>query len=200
METVNRVKQGVLALIGGSPRDALACLSSIDFGDLASKRQTVRLLVWGPEGVGRKYRCPMAAAKRQPTKTRDIRSMFVRDHYTCRYSHCRQPTLDPRVLALLSKAFPNLLPHHPNWRPIEQHILYWTYCTSIEHVISFPLGGDSRAENLVTSCYLCNDVKNYLPLEVLGWTLSPPAETPWLGLTEYLPQLRSAVARVGVVG
>jgi hypothetical protein len=102
------------------------------------------------------------------------------------------------VLRLLSKVFPDVLRHSPNWRPIDEHILYWTYSTSVEHIVPFPARGTSDPKNLLTACYLCNDVKNYLPLELLGWTIDdPPAQSTWLGLTEYIFELRKVVDDLG---
>ena len=139
------------------------------------------------------YQSPLPRTARQGTKSADVRATFTRDHYTCRYAHCRHPTVALEVLKLVSAAFPELVPYHPNWRPVDRHILYWTYSTSLEHAVSFPAGGTSSPDNLLTACYLCNDAKKHLPAELLGWTVSAPGESDWLGLTEYLAELQRVV-------
>lgn len=89
------------------------------------------------------------------------------------------------------------MPYHPNWKPVEQHALYWTCSTSLEHLVSFPAGGTSAVENLITSCYQCNDIKNRLPLALLGWDVAERVDADWDGLTGLLPELRAALARRG---
>jgi 5-methylcytosine-specific restriction endonuclease McrA len=170
-------------------------LLAIDYCGLVETRTAAHSRVWAAGGVSAGYKAPLPGVGRQPARQADIRATFARDRYTCRYQHCQRPTIDLAVLKLLSKAFPDVLPYHPNWRPVNHHILYWTYSTSLEHRVPFPAGGTSAADNLLTACYQCNDVKTYLPLEVLGWTVSPPTDTNWVGLTEYLSPLRAAVAR-----
>jgi 5-methylcytosine-specific restriction endonuclease McrA len=169
---------------------------AIDYRRLVELRTAAHARVWGAGGPAAGYKPPLRGAARQAARRADIRATFARDRYTCRYANCRRPTVDLEVLKLLSNAFPDVLPYHSNWRPVDRHILYWTYSTSIEHRVPFPAGGTSAAGNLITACYQCNDVKNYLPLEVLRWTVGPPEDSGWRGLTEYLSPLRAAVRRV----
>ena len=182
---VNHVKDAVLAVLDGRQEEARAALRAIDFRALNEIRDATRSPIWGLGGLAMACKSPFPGVRRQ-----DMRATFARDGYTCRY--CSRPTIALEVLKLLSKAFPDLLPYHPNWRPVVRHILYWTYSTSLEHIESFPSGGTSCAGNLLTACYLCNDFKNYLPLDLLGWTDVPPAQTGWLGLTEYISELRKS--------
>ena len=120
---------------------------------------------------------------------------FERDHFTCRYSHCKKRTIYIPVLQALSALFPDIIPYHSNWTPLEEHIIYWTYCTSLEHRISFPHGGTSNPENLITACYLCNDIKNMIRATDLGWEVGKIQAEDWDGLKSYLPALMEAVAR-----
>jgi hypothetical protein len=143
--------------------------------------------------VGRGFKLRRPSVKRTTPSRSSTRAIFERDMYICRYEHCQRPTIDPEVLKLLSKAFPDLLPYHSHWKPVEEHILYWTYSTSLEHELACAGGGGSEAENLLTSCYLCNDVKNYLPLSIVGWSVAQPASRLWSGLREHLPALREAL-------
>lgn len=183
----------VTALIAGHMPEAERALRAVDQSALFALRQEVRARVRQRTADAPKYSLPLSGAKRQGTKLTDVRATFARDHYICRYSHCARPTVRLDVLKMLSAAFPAVLPYHSNWRPVEQHILYWTYSTSLEHYTSFPAGGTSAADNLLTACYLCNDAKNYLPADWLGWNVSAPSAAPWQGLTEYASDLRRAV-------
>ena len=173
---------------------ALKAIQSVDYRALLEVRAAAYDKVREARQRASPYRATHPRARRLPTTRALERATFVRDSYTCRYSHCLRQTIDLEVLKLLSKAFPEMLPYHPNWRPGEDHIVYWIYSTSVEHAISFPNGGTSAAENLLTACYLCNDVKKQLPAEMLGWGVAPVSESKWRGLTEHLPELRRAVA------
>jgi 5-methylcytosine-specific restriction endonuclease McrA len=191
----SHIERAVIALVADRGSEARSELLAIDYRSLVDMRAAAQSRVWAANGVASGYKPPLPGAGRQPARQADIRATFARDRYTCRYAHCQRPTVDLAVLKLLSKTFPDVLPYHSNWRPVDRHILYWTYSTSLEHRVPFPAGGTSAADNLLTACYQCNDVKNYLPLDVLGWTVSPPADVSWQGLTEYLSSLRAAVAR-----
>jgi len=133
---------------------------------------------------------PKQKSFRAPVRSYDEAATFKRDHFTCRYKHCQRPTIHLSVLKQLSRIFPDILSYQRNWRPVNSHILYWCCSTSIEHIVAFPFGGTSAPENLITSCYQCNDIKNYLPLEVLGWTITNPATSVWDGLLRYLKPLQ----------
>jgi hypothetical protein len=90
--------------------------------------------------------------------------------------------------------FPDLIPYQKNWRPTEEHILYWTYGASVEHCVSFPHGGTSSPENLITACYRCNEVKNMLWADDLGWVVGEASMDDWDGLSGYLPRLAEFIA------
>jgi hypothetical protein len=38
----------------------------------------------------------------------------------------------------------------------------------------------------------CNDLKNWLPADALGWRVGEPAATAWDGLERFVPSLRAA--------
>jgi hypothetical protein len=119
-------------------------------------------------------------------------AIFQRDHFVCRYQHCGRRTIYVPVLRALSALFPDLIPDQKNWRPLEDHILYWTYGTTLDHRISFPHGGTSDSENLITTCYQCNDIKNMIRASDLGWQVTDLPEEEWDGLLSFLPKLREA--------
>jgi hypothetical protein len=195
---IERVRNAVIALCEGQALDAEKELCAIDFPRLIQNRALAYSRVWEPGGVRAGFKWLGPGTKRKTPRLADIRAIFTRDHYTCRYSHCQRQTICVEVLRLLSSAFPEIMPYHRNWSPLARHILYWTYSTSLEHLIPFAAGDISVTEthNLLTACYECNDVKNYLPAECLGWQVSEPADTNWKGLSEYVPLLRSVTAKL----
>jgi hypothetical protein len=73
--------------------------------------------------------------------------IYRRDAFTCRYSRCRKRTLYLPVLHEVANLFPDLLGTHGNWRPLEQHIVYWTCTSTLEHRVAFPHGGTESQEN-----------------------------------------------------
>lgn len=193
--TAYLIERAVIALSAGRHSDAESALRAVDYPALVQARRAAMNRVWRPAGVASGYKSPFPRAKRLEPRSAEVRATFIRDAYVCRYSHCRRRTISLDVLKLLSKAFPDVLPYHPNWKPVESHILYWTYSTSLEHRVSFPSGGTSAAENLLTACYQCNDIKSHLPVELLGWSVdTPPERLEWDGLTRHLPTLRQVVA------
>ena len=127
---------------------------------------------------------------RQSVRNADVNATFQRDHFTCRYKHCQRKTIYIPVLRELSRIFPDIFAYHKNWKFEKSHIIYWIYSTSLEHKISFPYGGNSKTDNLITACYLCNDTKNHYPFEALGWEINEPIISEWDGLKRYLPQLK----------
>jgi 5-methylcytosine-specific restriction endonuclease McrA len=192
---VNHIERAVAGLLAGREKEAREELQAIDFRELNEMRTATRGPIWDPGGLATGYKSSFPSTRREPTKRADARATFLQDSYTCRY--CSRPTVALEVLKLLSKAFPQDLPYHRNWRPVEEHIVYWTCSTSLEHIVPFPAGGKSNLKNLVTACYLCNDAKNCLPLDLLGWTVRAQAHSDWLGLTEHVSKLRTVVKHLG---
>jgi len=192
---VSHLECAVLQLSSGRTKEARDALREIQFEHLTQQRTVAHTAVWGPDGVGRGYKLPRSAAKRTTPSKAVVRAIFQRDNYTCRYRHCQRRTIALDVLKILSMAFPDLLPYQSNWKPVGNHILYWVYSTSLEHQLACAAGGTSEADNLLTSCYSCNDIKNYLPLELLDWSIAPPIAEEWSGLREHLPALRKAMRK-----
>lgn len=190
------VARSVDALLALDEPAARAALERIDVPGLLAERQSAMERYWGDGGVARGYRPPQPGRARESVPPSRARAVLTRDRYTCRYSHCGRRTIATVVLKRLGTLFPDLLPCHRNWKPVETHALHWTSTASVEHVVPFPSGGTSAIENLVTSCYLCNDVKNSIPLEVLGWSVAPIADVEWDGLTGRVVQLDRAIARL----
>jgi len=196
----NLLERAVLSLLSSDQAQARRALRGIDFPALCKARLEFRSRIWAKGGLASGYKSLHPGTGRQSTRRADIRATFERDRYTCRYLHCRRRTVAIEVLKLISHSLPDLLPRHSNWQPVETHILYWTYTTSLEHIVPFPAGGTSNRQNLLTACYMCNDAKNYVPHDILGWDIGPPAEYCWFGLTEYIPELRKAIKSLNSPG
>ena len=187
----DQIAAAAKALARGDFDSARVSILSIDQPGIVAAREAALRRVWGPGGVGNGATLPKGQV-RQAVRPTLQRAVFRRDHFTCRYAHCRRRTIYLPVLRALSRALPDLVPYHRNWKPVSAQVLYWAYATSLEHHRSFPLGGSSDESNLLTACYQCNDLKNWLDAEALGWTVGPPADSGWDGLEALLPQLRAS--------
>jgi hypothetical protein len=141
-------------------------------------------------------RGPMSEATRVCT--------YRRDAFTCRYERCRTRTIYLPVLRELGSLLPEQLGTNSNWRPLEQHIVYWTCTTTLEHRVSFPSGGTDTEDNYLTACSQCQYAKNEYPLAETVWkvdeapaNIPPPAAEAcrWDGLSWSLAAMRVALGR-----
>ncbi len=126
-------------------------------------------------------------AKRKSVSPATQLLIYRRDNFTCRY--CGRQTLFTPLVRLLSSLYPATFPYHKNWKLGACHLLYWTHTVSLEHVIPVAAGGTNEPNNLVTTCYWCNDWKTHWTLEQLGWTLHPSTTTSWDGLSQHYSAL-----------
>src|SRR5262249_8418843 len=205
------VRRAAERVLSGDCDGARSALSSIDYErlvsdrDLALRKRRARLArveFWQqnpPYEPGPHRRVAQKHRRRNPPKAIRL-ATFERDHFVCRYSHCRKRTIHIPVLRMLSALFPDIIPYNSNWRPLEDCILYWTYSASLEHKTSLPHGGTSNPDNLITACYACNDIKNMIRAGDLGWELAEIREDDWDGLNSYLPALEKVVAGLSVKG
>jgi 5-methylcytosine-specific restriction endonuclease McrA len=199
------VKRAVECVLRDEYNAARSALGSIDYERLASDRKAAlraRRVRLARAKVLDDAALP-AGASHNPARQRRRRTeppaamrlaTFERDHFICRYLHCQKRTIHLPVLRALSALFPDIIPYSNNWTPLGDLILYWTYSTSIEHRVSFPHGGTSDPENLITACYGCNDIKNMIRAGDLGWEVATIREEDWDGLNRYLPGLEEALA------
>jgi 5-methylcytosine-specific restriction endonuclease McrA len=114
-------------------------------------------------------------------------AVFARDQYTCRY--CETRTILIPVMYTISALYGSIFKAHRHWRRAETDIAYWTFATSLEHIVPSEHGGTSDFDNLVTACWKCNAHKGNATLEQVGWTLRPIANQAWDGLGSRLPGL-----------
>ena len=121
--------------------------------------------------------------------------VFQRDGFNCRY--CGRCVVVPPVLRLLSICFGEVFPYHPHWKMSVSHLAFWRDLASCDHLIPVARGGTSKAENLVTACYMCNSIKQSWLVDELRWAVSPiPARSSWDGLcSQYSGLLKVAQER-----
>jgi hypothetical protein len=115
-----------------------------------------------------------------------IATIYFRDRFTCVY--CGRWTIPTQLLRLVSHAFPDKFPYHPNWKMDIAPRAYWDISTSLDHVHAVSMGGDYQdPSNLATVCARCQYQKGNLPLETLGWSVRREL-AGWSGLIEeYAP-------------
>ena len=193
---VECVRNAVVALCEGRSVEAAQQLSVIDVHALEQQREAAFVRVWGDGALAAGFKRPVRPTSRRAPSPSHVRAIYLRDHYVCRYSHCQRATVSVEVLRQLSLAFPSVIPYHRHWRRADTHIIYYTHSASLEHLIPLASGdpASERDDNLLPACYACNELKNYLPTERLGWHVTEPSVLDWAGLTEYLPALRSATS------
>ena len=109
--------------------------------------------------------------------------VFVRDRFTCRY--CGRRTLLPPVLRLVASVFPDVLPYHPHGKLSHCHTAFWREISSCDHIVPVARGGTTDESNLVTSCYMCNSMKQSWLLEEIRWQLLPVSSCEWDGLSSH---------------
>jgi len=196
------LRRAIECALQGHHQAARSVLASIDSQRLISERKAAlrlrrtllaRTKIWGHPTGSATQRVTAQGLKRVPVPVSTMLATFQRDKFVCRYSHCGKRTIYVPVLRALSALFPDLITYNSNWRPFEDHILYWTFGASVDHAIPFPHGGTSDPQNLITACYQCNDLKNMLLASDLGWTVGDiDPDDDWDGLMAYLSPLDKA--------
>ena len=122
-----------------------------------------------------------------PTLEKDV---FKRDCYRCRY--CGQRIVAKEVFSEVSRILgsENFSVERENSK---RNGLTLGLRGVADHVDPYASGGETEADNLVTSCYSCNFGKAGYTLKQMGLN-DPRARKPvnddWNGLTEFLPALR----------
>ena len=122
-----------------------------------------------------------------PTLEKDV---FKRDCYRCRY--CGLRIVAKEVFSEVSRILgsENFSVERENSK---RNGLTLGLRGVADHVDPYATGGETEADNLVTSCYSCNFGKAGYTLKQMGLD-DPRARKPvnddWTGLTEFLPALR----------
>jgi 5-methylcytosine-specific restriction endonuclease McrA len=122
-----------------------------------------------------------------PSLEKDV---FKRDCYRCRY--CGQRIVAKEVFSEVSRILgsENFSVERENSK---RNGLTLGLRGVADHVDPYASGGETEADNLVTSCYSCNFGKAGYTLKQMGLN-DPRARKPvnddWNGLTEFLPALK----------
>ena len=134
-------------------------------------------------------------AKRKTIPPHTQVGVFQRDGFNCLY--CGRRVVLAAMLRLLAEYFapidPHLFPYHPHWKMTKCHLAFWRDSASCDHLLPAARGGNSDPDNLVTSCYNCNSIKQNWTLEELGWSRLQGAPQPWDGLSSSYPSLVTVV-------
>jgi len=80
---------------------------------------------------------------------------------------------------------PEAFPYQRNWKAGECHPAFWQLAATVDHVEPVTLGGSNDEANLVTTSMQRNMAKGNFALEELHWTLHPPGDGTWDGLTAW---------------
>jgi 5-methylcytosine-specific restriction endonuclease McrA len=190
-DIAERVQRAVVALLAGDVESARATLASIDRARIVEERAAARNRIRAPGAIASRAKPHQPNMKRDSVAGKRALDLFKRDSFTCRYAHCRRRTIYLPIFKALSRALPDQQPYQSNWKPLESHILLWTYSSSVEHHVAFAHGGTSAEDNLITTCYQCNDLKNCLTAEDLGWEIAPRVPSTWDGLSSQITALKS---------
>ena len=109
--------------------------------------------------------------------------VFLRDGFLDRYSG--SPLVLPGALRAISMTIPEAFPYQRNWKAGECHPAFWQLAATVDHVEPVTLGGSNDEANLVTTSMQRNMAKGNFALEELHWTLHPPGDGTWDGLTAW---------------
>ena len=118
------------------------------------------------------------------------KEVFKRDCYRCRY--CGQRVVAKEIFSEVSRILGSEK-FSVERENSKRNGLTLGLRGVADHVDPYASGGETEAENLVTSCYSCNFGKAGYSLDQMG--LEDPRERKsiddeWRGLTEFLPALR----------
>ena len=108
---------------------------------------------------------------------------FVEDGFIDRYSGKR--LLNPGLLKVISRYFPEDFPYQSHWKMTETHIAYWELTPTLDHIDPIAKGGQDDPRNWVTTSMKNNSIKSNYTLDEIGWTLYPKGNVEeWDGLTK----------------
>lgn len=183
----------VKAVITGDLQTAQERLTSIDFKGLRREREEAleRLRLGGYQ---RDRSADPEDEEREGASAATKLEVYTRDSFTCWF--CGKRTVHSEILMALSAQFPDVMPYRStSWKPVDDHIIYWTCSASWDHLIPVKRGGSSSdiEGNLVTSCYQCNDLRGDFLVAEIGWVATRPPPSPWRGAVELRDALYDAL-------
>lgn len=113
-----------------------------------------------------------------------------RDGFIDRYTGER--LVFPGTLRAFSLLLPEKLPFHPNWAYGKCHPMYWELYPTLDHVVPIARGGADSVDNLVITSQRMNSAKAHWTLDELRWTLQPPGDGTWDGMTGWFLAITTA--------
>lgn len=117
----------------------------------------------------------------------DAMLVYVRDGFIDRYSGAR--LVNPAVLRVITRHYPNEFPFQKNWKMSETHPAYWELTPTVDHIHPVAREGQDFELNWVTTSMVRNAAKANWTIDELGWELHAPGNySDWDGLTGWLIQ------------
>jgi hypothetical protein len=186
------VAEAVAALIGGDIKAGEQILGSLDALALDREKEAARAAAVPSAITSPNIVSLVPHGARTPPLSIQV-PMFLRDGFTCRYSHCQRKTIIPPIFRALSLQYPDLIRWNKNWR--NTHPVVWLHTARVEHVVPWAYSSSSHPDtNLITTCYWCNQIKSKRQKQDLGWDIVDPIPTSWDGLASSLSKLASIVS------
>ena len=113
---------------------------------------------------------------------------FIRDGFIDRYTG--EKLVNPGILKIISRYFPEDFPYHPHWKMTETHIAYWDLIPTIDHVYPIAKGGHDDKNNWVTTSMKNNSIKSNYTVDEIHWSIHPRGDIfCWDGLTAHFIKL-----------
>lgn len=188
--TIDLLEQAVAAIISGKRKKAQGHLSEIDTEELW-KYRAAAFDSFSKKVRGTPSLPPSRVRSKAPSRDKQVIALR-RDGFICRYAHCRERVLFLPTLRALCESFPDYWPYHTNWPHHLRHkSVFWVLGHSMDHLVPPGRGGTNDLSNVLTTCYLCNEVKKDRLIEEIGWQMAPPPKrSSWQGLSQYYVDLR----------
>lgn len=133
--------------------------------------------------INENYKFEKNSVEKRKCSDKDKLRILFRDGFIDRYSG--EKLLNPGILRVFSKYYPEDFPYHPNWKMDETHIAYWELSPTIDHVDPIAAGGEDNDKNWVSTSMLNNQAKSNYDIRQLGWKIYEPGNIcDWDGLTK----------------
>lgn len=185
-DVVKAVEFAIQLIINDQPEKAVSELSRIETESILAQHKSRQKLYSGIVAV----KSAKQATKRGGLPQNLLDRVFNKSSYTCVY--CNRRTIDLRILKLLNKLLPEAVCYNNSWSPKADHLLFWVYSASLEHLTAVSQGGEDQECNMAVACYECNAIKSDKDVGQLGWKVTE-VSSDWQGLMNYYDQLNKVV-------
>lgn len=113
---------------------------------------------------------------------------FISDGFIDRYTGNK--LLNPGILKIFSRYFPDEFPFQSHWKMTQTHIAYWELVPTIDHIYPIAKGGKDDEKNWVTTSMKNNSIKSNYTIDEIHWSLYPKGKiSDWDGLTNIFIEL-----------